>query len=144
MSKKRLHWIVALFLLANGKSHIIFVLYYKDLAGGYVINFSARKEEEMIMKKIIGKENVLTNKAMAQLKNGKVTVEKKTRNSSETVTFFEKDGICPYVMTTLIQKRTAFKKGSIIQTDAEIGVPVSHMANRINRLLNSGYVLKIS
>lgn len=96
------------------------------------------------MKKIIGKENVFTNKAMTQLRNGKVTVEKKTRNSSETVTFFEKEGLCPYVMTTSIRKRTAFRKGSLIQTDKEIGLPVSHMANRINRLLNNGYVLKIS
>ena len=96
------------------------------------------------MKKLVGKENVLTGKAMAQLRSGKVTVEKKTCKGSYTVTFFEKDGICPYVMTTSIRKRTAFRKGSLIQTDKEIGLPVSHMANRINRLLNDGYVLKIS
>ena len=88
--------------------------------------------------------NMFTGKAMDMLRDGKVVLKKKCRNGHDVVTFFSVNGNVPYAMSTSVRGKTLLKNGFIRQTDEEIGVPVSKMVHRINRLLNSGYVIQAS
>ena len=98
----------------------------------------------MKIEKMMNVRNQFTSKAMAMLRDGKVSLKKKCRNGYDIVTFFSINGNVPYSMTTTIRCRTMFKKGFIQQTDNEIDAPISCMVYRINRLLNNGYVIQIS